>query len=1215
MAQTLLQKEVLQIAAQYLRALKKDSKNQITPGDFRLPPEITPTLIQNFLFDFTQTASLEELFERKEEILSLLESIGEEIFPDDPAVSPKKQVVIFPDKDQKGTQIRGAEDVQETIEDLTQQIRRLKLRRSPLKTTKPPEKVIYREAVTATNTEKEIQKTVLTVEKMVNQGLRETARRYPTLAKQLKEDPDKSSKIAHQAAQAVKRDLWTILTTGEAVRIAQTILQKETDLPRDDAYAIAEAAVPQGTKHLANRVRADHYIEMNQDNKRLTDAIKLALLNAKLTPSQTIEILGRIRSSVDNKLLTPEFAAQEPSKALKTINAAIQPALAESGLSAKTIEQAAEALASLGVAQPLQKLARVTSKWVAVSEEAKNLALATTAPTGTSEVVLEIKKYVTQFGLGGPPAVSKKDEIKAERLAVEAAKEIVKRRLRIIALAQQRGLRVQIPPAEIIKEELPQLVKKVLVEALNPEEYGADFVLKIKTGLEKDLPSSLLASVQEALETPPPQLSPAEREKATAFVKKFIAEELLLGKASPKEEVPIEQIAQTTVRNIEKEAQKSELPIESPTQTREVVLKSLRSALKEHQEQSPVLVQKIKKGMTAAMAAEPLPEFLLKNIQEVIQTLPPKLLPWEEKTITDLERKGIISPQTAAAYRKEIAQRTEEIGAFLSQRTAPGVVSRLSEQALAAYVVSMKEKDRREASEEIRSLIEQAEQVVPKNRIARNLLNRLFRRLTNEKNPLRTLENLTKSGPSKLKFPAQFRQELFKRFSDTFFHRAGWLKLDTYTGKLYSRFGREALSRGFSKLISPLRTRLASGTGRLLKMANQILPKIGKLLSRALPFIKDLLAPIIGLLSQLTSFLVGLASQVGTLFIGAVGSLVATIGAPALIAVILLILIVVIILAVVILGIQVPGSFVDLSGTGGFVSLYVEVQKTAVPNQITNNQLPTTVNYTLVIKALEKDLTNVRIEDQFSVFQQGISPSISPPSPPTPDQIGTITSTQPYTYSYSISLGPELADSIITNTITVTADVTDGPVNERVTVNALVQVGQSSSTNCFILDSSWNKPEEIAFISQAINALNASSVYVNKLCPAGPITIERDYSDPGYGGEAPHNSSRIIFYDRGPVNFSGTLHVLAHESAHILTYRNSIFYGNFLDSGISIEDGFLCSYRLNKTIAEDFPETIAVYVTYKIMSYSACNGTIDMPVDYPRHFEFARDNIFDRFEF
>ncbi|MCX6706059.1 MAG: hypothetical protein NTV24_03060, partial [Candidatus Woesebacteria bacterium] len=83
---------------------------------------------------------------------------------------------------------------------------------------------------------------------------------------------------------------------------------------------------------------------------------------------------------------------------------------------------------------------------------------------------------------------------------------------------------------------------------------------------------------------------------------------------------------------------------------------------------------------------------------------------------------------------------------------------------------------------------------------------------------------------------------------------------------------------------------------------------------------------------------------------------------------------------------------------------------------------------------------------------------------------------------------------------------------------------------------------------------------------------------------------------------------LTHETGHLYAAWIPGKLSTFLYNDGVKSEGFLCTYLLNQTQAEDFPETIALFVSHTSNTNNAC--LTNYKTQYPNHWQFARNNIF-----
>ncbi len=143
--------------------------------------------------------------------------------------------------------------------------------------------------------------------------------------------------------------------------------------------------------------------------------------------------------------------------------------------------------------------------------------------------------------------------------------------------------------------------------------------------------------------------------------------------------------------------------------------------------------------------------------------------------------------------------------------------------------------------------------------------------------------------------------------------------------------------------------------------------------------------------------------------------------------------------------------------TGILESPYIAVEKKASPDCLNRLDpegkpcppLPGEVTYEIEIKAKRGTLTNIKIQNSYQIFGRG-SDTITSPEIPVPNLISP---TAPFTFSYTLDFGRGLNDSVVYDTLTVTADSSEqaGAVASDV---ASVIVGHPPASSCPILGGS-----------------------------------------------------------------------------------------------------------------------------------------------------------------
>jgi hypothetical protein len=181
------------------------------------------------------------------------------------------------------------------------------------------------------------------------------------------------------------------------------------------------------------------------------------------------------------------------------------------------------------------------------------------------------------------------------------------------------------------------------------------------------------------------------------------------------------------------------------------------------------------------------------------------------------------------------------------------------------------------------------------------------------------------------------------------------------------------------------------------------------------------------------------AAIAGMIFVGTfihVGSIIASIAISALISLFSFALVVTYIVFIINSGAYVvPEGGFDTRIPGSISSPYIKVEKMAQTSsppkgpdfrlQFSNGDIPLTVTYTVTITATKGTLSNVTIMYNCTVSKDTGSPSC-PPDPTIPLPPGNeISPVQPFTFTYTQTYSSTYRDSLISDTITVSANAED----------------------------------------------------------------------------------------------------------------------------------------------------------------------------------------------
>ncbi len=358
----------------------------------------------------------------------------------------------------------------------------------------------------------------------------------------------------------------------------------------------------------------------------------------------------------------------------------------------------------------------------------------------------------------------------------------------------------------------------------------------------------------------------------------------------------------------------------------------------------------------------------------------------------------------------------------------------------------------------------------------------------------------------------------------------------------------------------------------------------------------------VGIAVSLTGGTGAVAAGVGSAvsgFFGALGSaFVTTIATPVIVALISIPVAVAFILFIINSGAYVvpprPSSVLE---ENPFIGVVKEVEPSG---PFGNSDLPITVTYTITITAKKGVLTNVSFEHDCEVFGES---STSPCPAPLPEAPTQISPTKPFVFTYSQTYsGPSYRDSLVTNTFTVTADAPEAK-GASATGLASIIIG-NPPTGCYNIAGSWPSGERSAILAAVSNLIGKAPTYVARVC-ATFSQVNLYYDPPNVCGDwgcAP-GGNIIYFNSRGLTNLRNATYILAHESAHVLSYGNDSIFQTYRAYPGTLAELPVCLYGGGPSVegyeAEGFAEAIANYVVRS----SCLSGN-------PKNIEFVERYIF-----
>ncbi len=331
-------------------------------------------------------------------------------------------------------------------------------------------------------------------------------------------------------------------------------------------------------------------------------------------------------------------------------------------------------------------------------------------------------------------------------------------------------------------------------------------------------------------------------------------------------------------------------------------------------------------------------------------------------------------------------------------------------------------------------------------------------------------------------------------------------------------------------------------------------------------------------------------------------------------------------------------------------SKYVTIEKTAVPDQPQpNSALSTTktVSYKIVVKPKHVDgnptkpLYTIEVTEASDTYTiSSKNGGLRAPDPTDATALVGVLPPEGKEVTYEIPVNESFADTLITNVVNLSFNIT-GPIplsGQKTSGEARVTFGNPpilSDVGCWefmpggetgvacngaITTKDWSDKEKQLF-GEAFGATAKYSTYRNLLCSKGKVPAYRAESDT-YGGCADvringQYTGGVAFYDLGLGSLQNSRYTIVHESGHIIDNftTGAGMYKRFL-AEVAGKEAKLASYGYGSRCptCEDFAETFAVFTTYRNRIMPAVGRKIDMPTEYPIHYNWIKTNAFDNLE-
>ncbi len=307
-----------------------------------------------------------------------------------------------------------------------------------------------------------------------------------------------------------------------------------------------------------------------------------------------------------------------------------------------------------------------------------------------------------------------------------------------------------------------------------------------------------------------------------------------------------------------------------------------------------------------------------------------------------------------------------------------------------------------------------------------------------------------------------------------------------------------------------------------------------------------------------------------------------------------------------------PGGDSSLNSTNAYIS----VEKKAEPaGQVPS---PTTVTYTVTITAKKDTLSGISFTATCSAIKKSGGTIDCKNLEQLPAPPASISPGAPYSFTFTSTYGSNFNDSLVSDSITVTASSNDGgEVSE--TGSASVCFGDCPLGCYKTVDN--NEPWPANFKSNldaAAATLSGSHPgFSQKACAGGEINMCYTTKSPnpiGSGGLCnrtiyaihAHSGSCDINYNQcGLRSQSDALYILTHEVSHHIQNINGGLQRQF-EQQVPSSEWPICTYSNTGNPYESMAEGNALFVGKP--SWSGC--VTNYQSQYPKHYQFAKNVMF-----
>lgn len=316
----------------------------------------------------------------------------------------------------------------------------------------------------------------------------------------------------------------------------------------------------------------------------------------------------------------------------------------------------------------------------------------------------------------------------------------------------------------------------------------------------------------------------------------------------------------------------------------------------------------------------------------------------------------------------------------------------------------------------------------------------------------------------------------------------------------------------------------------------------------------------------------------------------------------------------------VPPGMSSSTLNGGADNPYMLVTKIASPNKLDNPTTPQQVIYAVSIKALKESLYNVRITAvKCTVLKKDGRKLVCPDEDVPPLAEGkSISPSQVHAFSFISRYDARFNDSLIIDSVEVTAETADGTV-VTTSGSASICIGECPKNCAQVSPNGDSWPTKLAEnVDRAIEDLSQYQGFTAKLCPENkPINLCYKPSEINPGNYAWHVSNYygdncdIYFNHKGISSQKDALFMITHELTHHIQAISSAHELSYSVSGSWVPENFgtgFCTYSATSGVSleamrESMAEAAALY-TNSSPSWDGCAANYSSK--YPRNYTWAK---------